>query len=108
MATKATAARLTTTATSVYTSTNTTSQILAATATNQTSSNETIQAYIIVSGGAISDDGAQIYKPEQVPANDEVGLDKLVGHVLNDGEELYLSAGANSAIDVRISFATGV
>lgn len=72
------------------------------TATNNTGSDATFQAYVVPSGGSAGNDNL-IQCSVNVPAGEYVSVSAIEGHTLEGGDFIVTNAGTASAITIMIS-----
>jgi hypothetical protein len=72
------------------------------TATNLDSSSRTVDAYLVPSGGS-ADNTTKLVSAVSIGANASYHFAELVGHTLEVGETLRMSASANTVVTVRAS-----
>jgi len=90
------------TSAAAYTSTNVYTSIFAATVTNPTGSAETLDVWLVPSGGSATD-STKIYDGFSVGANGQAGLQYLINQTLEPGDAIHMAAGTASTLTVHIS-----
>jgi len=98
---------LTTSAATIYTSSNVKTIIDKFTATNYTSSTTpaavSFTVYLVASGGTAGDSTNSVVLTKTLQAGETYTLPEVVGHILNSGDFISVKASANSSINVRAS-----
>lgn len=85
-----------------FTSDNIFTTITAATVFNGSGAAETLDAWLVPSGGSATD-ATKIYEGLSVADGETKGLQYLVGHTMEIGESLFLSASTTTTLTVRVS-----
>lgn len=91
-----------TTDTTIYTASNvTSSHILAATAFNRNTTNQSVTVNIVKSGGSAGDSNK--YIDVNVPSGRSISLTNIINLTLKDGDFISVIASASDSINLKLS-----